>query len=79
MKTMITTQDRVMFNGRYHVAGAKLTYLWDITGKSPREIFDYETNKKSIVFDRDVRLATKEEKYKNEEYKFKRSVVFNDP
>jgi len=72
---MIITQDRIMFNGKYHVAGAKLTYLWDITGESPREIFDYETNKKSIVFDRDIRLATKEEKFENEEYKFGRNKI----
>jgi hypothetical protein len=69
---MIIAQDRIIFNSRYHVAGAKLTWLWDITGESPREIFDYETNKKSIVFDRDIRLATKEERFENEEYKFGR-------
>jgi hypothetical protein len=72
---MIITQDRIIFNKRYHVAGAKLTYLWDITGESPREIFDYETGKASIVFDRDIRLATKEERFKNEECKFGRNKI----
>ena len=70
---MIITQDRIMFNGRYHVAGAKLTWLWDITGESPREIFDFVTNEKSLVFDHDIREATKEERYENEEYKFGRN------
>jgi len=72
---MIITQDRIMFNGRYHVAGARLTYIWDTTGESPREIFDYETRKRSVVFDRDIRHATKEERFKNEECKFGREKI----
>jgi hypothetical protein len=74
---MIIPQDRIMYKDKYCVAGARLTYMWDSkTGASPREIFDFETDRRSIVTDdSEVRLATSEERFKFEEQYFHKQEI----
>jgi hypothetical protein len=76
-KEIIIPTDHIMYKGRYCVAGARLTYTWDPkTGTSPREIFDFLTNERSVVMDEDgIRLATTEERFENEEKYFKKRVM----